>query len=107
MPALAKSASAAARSTDAAPRQAGRRLHLLEAVHVALAQVRFGATRGDEFGHGFGHAGRMGDPHGLRDVEAVDLGGLPHEGAAVRGEGKDAVEPVLDLTVAQPGQQVP
>ena len=59
-----------------------------------------------EFGHSAGDAGGVGDPDGFGDEETVDFLGLAHQGAAVGGEGEDAVEAVLDFAFAQGGKQL-
>ena len=75
-------------------------------MHVAAVQVVLGPPVHQELGDGLGDAGRVGHPHGLGDPEAGDVRGLPDQRPAVRGEGEDPVEALLDLRPAQRRQQL-
>ncbi|TKW52638.1 hypothetical protein CTA1_11786 [Colletotrichum tanaceti] len=83
----------------------GGEVDLLEARNVALGQVDVGLAGGEELGDGAGDAGRVGDPDGLGDEEAVEVGGAADEGPAVRGEGHDAVEAVVDVGFGEGREQ--
>ena len=80
-----------------------RQLVGLESVDVALVEVRWRAAIHQPFGHRLADAAGVGDPDGLGQPEALDVGRLAHERGAVRGEREDPVDARFDLD-ARPAQ---
>jgi hypothetical protein len=72
-----------------------------EAADVALAQIQARHPLRDPFRRRPTHAGGVRDPDRLGDPEAVDLPGLADQGIAVRGEGEEPVDGILDPGLGQ------
>ncbi|TLS29066.1 hypothetical protein PpBr36_02013 [Pyricularia pennisetigena] len=84
-----------------------RELHVVEPCDVAVGeQVDVRLARGQELGHGARDAGRVRDPDGLGDEEAVEVRGLADQRPAVGREGHDAVEARLDRGVCEGREQL-